>query len=189
MSSPFPAAAEEYAWPCVRASLYVSWYLVTRGKKEAEECRDKFRDRSNGDAVSMLLAFAFRLSIQTPLSQTFCLVAPPFPIFFVSYLCLPSFSPSFLLPTSSFLSSFYFLFNIVLDCVHSPSQFAGSRVNYRMKFNRRSSFPGSSPFYDFLVRLCTLAAVSIRTPSCYIYCKTLADLILFSILYHKTHMM
>lgn len=116
--------------------------------------------------MSMLLAFAFRLSIQTPLSQTFCLVVPLFPIFFVSYRCLPSFSPSFLLPTS-FLSSFNFLFNVVLDCPRSPSQFAGSRVNYRMKFNRKSSFPGSSPFYDFLVRLCTLAAVSIRTPSCY----------------------
>lgn len=135
----------------------------------------------------MLLAFAFRLSIQTPLSQTFCLVAPLFPIFFVSYLCLSSFSPSFLLPTS-FLSSFYFLFSVVLDCLRSPSQFAGSRVNYRMKFNRTSSFPESSPFYDFLVKLCTLAAVSFRTPSCYIYCETLADLTLFSILYHRTNM-
>ena len=91
-----PKAAEEYARPCVRASLYaVSWYLVTTGGEEngsREECRDKFRDRSNGDAVSMLLAFAFRLSIQTPLSPDLlpglplpALPSSPFPF----HLCLP----------------------------------------------------------------------------------------------------
>lgn len=57
-----------------------------------------------------------------------------------------------------------------------------------MKFNRTSSFPESSPFYDFLVKLCTLAAVSFRTLSSNVYCKTLADLTLFSILYHRTNM-
>ena len=123
--------------PCVRASLYVvSWYLVTTGEENGsrEECRDKFRDRSNGDAVSMLLAFAFRLSIQTPLSPDL-LPALPFSPFPFPYLCLSlsSLSPPF--PSFSLSISIRF-FGSWLRSVFSLPVPRGFGVNYRIKFDR-----------------------------------------------------
>jgi len=58
------------------------------GGKGWEECRDKFRDRSNGDAVSTLLAFAFRLSIQA--------FVPPRLVYIPESRCSPSPSRFFL---------------------------------------------------------------------------------------------
>lgn len=97
----FPTA-KEYVWLCVRASSYVSWLPCT--KEGRKECWDKFRDRSNGDAVSMLLAFAFRLSIQTPLSRTPCFLPVRASFLFVLFAFFLSFVVSaFCLSSNSFL--------------------------------------------------------------------------------------
>lgn len=113
--------ARAFVYSRVRESSYVFEEIAKLEEEEWKECRDKFRDRSNGDAVSMLLAFAFRLSIQTPLSPNPVPIPP-----FLFFSPIPRWHPALLF---SFL--FFFL--------------RGS-VNYRMKFNS-TLLPSGSLFY------------------------------------------
>lgn len=95
----FPSWTTEEIYVCresrVRAQL-CRVHRIARGGKGWEECRDKFRDRSNGDTVSMLLTFAFRLSIQTfvpPIYLSTCssLSVSMLSGFLLSLFFLPSF--------------------------------------------------------------------------------------------------